>query len=246
MTQHAFLENLDRYFDRGTESLPMEATARMLAGAEDDIRDYLATIAASRSRIDSVANNSYWHTNGFAKMVLHESVNGTYRVRLHAWLEPGAVSERMPNVHNHRWDFASVVIVGLGMGIREFSIARAGTQYHAFEYARGETGASIEPIGTAWLMQTSERTIEKGMSYVCRTADLHVTSPLPGARTFTMIVQGRARLRAATIYSLTKCPSQTSEADGALTRSEVRDMLTMAVDRSADLQRLAATGKGKP
>lgn len=53
-----------------------------------------------------VAGRSYWHGNGFLKIVL---LNQGFKLRLHLWL-PCTVCEE--NIHDHRWSIASAILAG--------------------------------------------------------------------------------------------------------------------------------------
>jgi hypothetical protein len=64
-------------------------------------------ICRSRSLQDEIAARSYWHPNGFVKLVLEERP-GWGQVRLHVWPEPSDDDD----VHDHAWYYQSVVIGG--------------------------------------------------------------------------------------------------------------------------------------
>lgn len=53
-----------------------------------------------------VALRSYWHGNGFLKIVL---LNQGFKLRLHLWF-PGTACEE--NIHDHRWSIASAILAG--------------------------------------------------------------------------------------------------------------------------------------
>jgi hypothetical protein len=64
-------------------------------------------IARSASLQDEIAGRSYWHPNGFIKLVLeHHAAWG--QVRLHVW--PDAPCD--DDVHDHSWQYESVVVGG--------------------------------------------------------------------------------------------------------------------------------------
>jgi hypothetical protein len=71
------------------------------------LADRLATIIRSRSLQEDVAGRSYWHPNGFAKLVVdHNPHHG--QVRLHVWPEVPT----MDDIHGHAWYYASIVLAG--------------------------------------------------------------------------------------------------------------------------------------
>jgi hypothetical protein len=66
-----------------------------------------ARICRSRTLQDDVAGRSYWHPNGFIKLVL-EQRDGWGQLRLHVW--PEATDD--DDVHDHAWHYESVVVGG--------------------------------------------------------------------------------------------------------------------------------------
>jgi hypothetical protein len=67
----------------------------------------LDAISRSRSELEAVAGRSYWHPNGFAKLVLADD-RDRGQLRLHVW--PELPDEDDP--HGHAWHYRSVVVGG--------------------------------------------------------------------------------------------------------------------------------------
>jgi hypothetical protein len=74
----------------------------------DDPASLLRAVLAFRARQDAVAAHSYWHPNGYLKVVVAGGT-GTRQLRLHAW----ASTETDDDVHDHAWSYASVVLAGM-------------------------------------------------------------------------------------------------------------------------------------
>lgn len=55
------------------------------------------------SFLEEICNNSYYHKNGFAKIVLISLSNPQCKLRLHVWDKQQDYHE---HIHNHRWHFA--------------------------------------------------------------------------------------------------------------------------------------------
>ncbi len=83
----------------------------VLARELTERRAGLATLAAqicrSRSLQEDVAEHSYWHPNGFVKLVL-EQHEGWGQVRLHVWPRPSDDDD----IHDHAWRYESIVVGG--------------------------------------------------------------------------------------------------------------------------------------
>jgi hypothetical protein len=81
--------------------------ASEVSDSRTGLADRLAAIIGSRSLQEDVAGRSYWHPNGFAKLVLdHDACWG--QVRVHVW-------PRLPtadDIHGHAWYYASIVLTG--------------------------------------------------------------------------------------------------------------------------------------
>ena len=66
----------------------------------------LSAIIQAPELLASIAARSYWHGNGFLKIVL---IDKGYKLRLHIWFAGTSCEE---NIHSHRWGFASHVLTG--------------------------------------------------------------------------------------------------------------------------------------
>ena len=70
------------------------------------ITTLLSSLIQSPELLIKIAARSYWHGNGFLKVVL---LDQGYKLRLHIWFAGTACEE---NIHSHRWGFASHVLTG--------------------------------------------------------------------------------------------------------------------------------------
>ena len=93
----------------------------------------LDAIARSRARQDEIADRSYWHPNGFIKLVLEERPGGG-QLRLHVWPQVGDEDD----IHSHGWSYASVVIGGT---VGDLSYAETSTDEGVpmWRHAYGQT-----------------------------------------------------------------------------------------------------------
>ena len=101
--QHVF----DRHFRQYSPS-DLPALADVLTTHCDlpVIKGLLAALLNAPAQLDDIASRSYWHGNGFLKIVL---LDQGYKLRLHIWCNGVACEE---NIHSHRWGFASHVLQG--------------------------------------------------------------------------------------------------------------------------------------
>jgi hypothetical protein len=93
--------------DRSIQRSQLPSLRRELSDARARLSGTLAGILGSRSEQVAIAERSYWHPNGFAKLILSEDP-GAGQLRLHVWPE---VTSR-DDVHGHAWAYESVVVAG--------------------------------------------------------------------------------------------------------------------------------------
>jgi hypothetical protein len=117
-------------------AMPSRGGSLVLARELTDRRVGLAALAEricrSRSLQDEIAGRSYWHPNGFIKLVLDER-EGWGQVRLHVWPEPSDDDD----VHDHAWQYQSVVVGGR---LREVVYREAGPDQPGNEVWRHSYG----------------------------------------------------------------------------------------------------------
>jgi hypothetical protein len=78
----------------------------------------LDALLRSRSSREAVAERSYWHPNGFLKIVLAGS-SGAAQLRLHVWPE----TPDRHDVHDHAWPYRSIVLAGALSDVRYAQVA---------------------------------------------------------------------------------------------------------------------------
>ncbi|QKG25459.1 hypothetical protein [Actinomadura verrucosospora] len=153
------------------------ATRRLLCAALRDERWMAEMLAAS-----------YRHPNGFDKIVL--LADAGCQLRLHVWRDD-ACETRVENVHNHRWDFSSVLLLG-GYRFQEFVPDPDGPDFHTYGYAseRGAAEYSLEPLGPRGLTCSFDAHLGPGTSYTLASDVLHRVSNVPGRLTVSLVLQG--------------------------------------------------------
>ena len=140
------------------------------------LRTSLRGLLESRAQLEEVADRSYLHPNGFAKVMLQ--MGGGYRIRLHVWRQGDRKYGFDANPHGHRWDFASWVVVG---ALREttFSETPGHRQYERSSYRRRANGASfMEATGDAGLEPLHDTIREAGTVYARSRSELHSVVPV--------------------------------------------------------------------
>lgn len=216
-------------------SLTERATA-LLTGRDSDAPSLLSALGAvvddqhaladwlrtfdDADQAARVADRSYWHPNGFAKLVLH--VAPDFRVRLHVW---PAGTDRLgeTNPHGHRWDFASTLLCGDGLSTTNYLESETGLPYVRHCYVGGAGVGSLTPVGNARLVASDSRIVRTHERYSVTTSVMHTVEPLGTSLVATLVVQGAPRVGSATVYCV---PGLQADQPGrGIAPGEVRDLV---------------------
>lgn len=164
-----------------------------------DLLELLKCTLESETLLRRVASASYAHANGFDKVVLRAAPDGSWKLRLHLWSSHQHV-DQVENIHNHRWDFASLSLAG-GLQADYFSVRfRQFGELDAFEYFSPETHdeygfaelapAAVEPL--------SSEPIYSGHEYGLGHEVFHRVRPVVGDAV-TVVLQGPVRKGSTTV-----------------------------------------------
>lgn len=97
----------DEFFINNSDNLPALSQFLQKYCHLDNIKNIIQNdILSSEKNLQYIAERSYFHGNGFLKIVL---LDNFYKIRLHIWFEGISAEE---NIHSHRWDFASHILAG--------------------------------------------------------------------------------------------------------------------------------------
>lgn len=220
--------------------VPPDVVTGLLAGRAADATLLLAALKAvladppalaawlisfdDEERAARCAARSYWHPNGFAKLVLHATPG--FRIRLHVWPE-GTGRHGEPNPHSHRWDFASSVLCGDGLVSTEYEESIDGAPFHRHRYTGGGIDAVLISDVHIGLTVAGARTIATHESYDVTTDVVHTIEPLGTSLVATLLVQGPPKLDSTLVYC---APGQQADQPGIPISADdfrklVRDML---------------------
>jgi hypothetical protein len=183
---------------------------------------WLRTIRDERA--DDVARRSYWHPNGFAKLVLQAGRG--YKVRMHVW-PPGNQRLGETNPHAHRWNFASTVLCGDGLLDTHYTESTSGVAYERYQYAGGNVAGALRHERTVHLTVSGERTIHTGERYDLHTRVVHTVRPIGDALIATFVVQGTPLHKSAVVYGIPGI--DVDEPGHAISVDEVRDLISDVV-----------------
>ena len=175
--------------------------AHQLRGRPDLLRAHLRFVLAHPGRLSKVADRSYWHVNGFAKIRL--LVRDEFCVRLHVW---PAGFNRLGDTepHSHRWDFASWVAVGDGLAetywVETDESHRLATTHFEYRYGRDSGAAFLRARRIVQLRPEWWWSRIGGTVYGCPNEVVHTVVPIGDDLLATVVFQGPTRADSTTVY----------------------------------------------
>ena len=104
---HAVNQQLQQYFSEHPQAGEGLVSVLEEQLSLPQVLALLQGLLADEQALQAVAARSYVHGNGFVKVVLLDEHG--HKLRLHIWFAGSACEE---NIHDHRWSFASHVLVG--------------------------------------------------------------------------------------------------------------------------------------
>ena len=179
-----------------------------LLSTRKELHAHLRQLLVSPDALAEIAARSYRHDNGFAKIVLRSGQHGRGAVRLHVWPADGGADR---NIHNHCWDFASIVLAGR-LEFEEFVVdgeSAVNARHYVYDAAT-DFDYTLRLRGATRLRSVARGIRGAGDAYEMSSTALHRTAGVPGAVTVTLLCQGPHRRDFADVY--------VTRADGVPTR----------------------------
>jgi len=143
--------------------------------APDNFSELVQAILKSPKELPKIAEQSYSHRNGFKKLVIASAAD--YKLRLHIY---NPVHSYQENIHNHRWPFASTVLVG-SLSQQFFEVDTSSTNRLGVlpvkEYIYSPNGAAgsyhTDYVKNSYLKSTAKTTTYEGEFYYLDSKRLH-------------------------------------------------------------------------
>jgi hypothetical protein len=204
-----FVADLAALVGRGTLH-GLAAAAQAVSDDPDAFGGWLETSFRDIEVARATAARSYWHPNGFAKLVLYTSTEPEFKIRMHVWSESGSSRRGETNPHSHRWEFASTLITGQGILLPEYGeVVEGGEQFTRYRYGTNPADpALLVDDGTVRLAKVRSSRLSRGGLYTCGTEVVHTAEPVGEQLTATLVVQGRHRTSTTAVF---RSPGETDE-----------------------------------
>jgi hypothetical protein len=155
------------------------------------VKDLVDSLLGNDERVESIASLSYEHANGFDKLVL--DLGPGWKLRFHYWPEKEANLDDL-NIHNHRWDFASSVVLGeLKAYYYDVHKDTLGN-YDFYRYSSPEMDNwyDFQYLGKVTAAMSHEESLPTGSSYGLGHTRSHRVSVIT-APAATLVLQGPVR-----------------------------------------------------
>jgi hypothetical protein len=155
---------------------------------------------SNKANLATIARNSYSHIYGFDKIVLISSSSPHYCLRLHVWWGDSIAS--IENAHNHRWDFASNLLLGRYC-IDIYTDTLKGESMNVYNCYTPKQGKCyrIEFLGQKLLQKTHSIELSQGSVYQLSYFVIHRVLQSALEPTISLVLQGPARKAAFQMYS---------------------------------------------
>lgn len=133
------------------------------------VQECLATEDLTRH----IAERSFFHPTGAAKVILTDFASELSQLRLHFWI-PNLTN--MATIHDHKWDFASVLLTG-DLIDETYEECETGIPYHGVLFSDSIHSRidEITSLGTRALSLVARTQLCSGNSYVRHRDQLHRT-----------------------------------------------------------------------
>jgi hypothetical protein len=144
---------------------------------------------------------AYNHENGFEKLTLGADPSTGTLLRAHFWgrMDDETLLRVAGNLHNHRWNFASMVLQG-ELRVAKFVESSVGDEFNHYQYWP-ESGDELEFIGRSRLEQSSVGYYGAGTKYHEPADEIHHASPLAGSDTVTVMARSASQRTYADVYT---------------------------------------------
>jgi hypothetical protein len=180
---------------------PKEAAQIVNDVARTDLKRVLATVLDQDEWIDEIASRSCEHSNGFDKITLISPNDKAFQLRLHTWLPTRRVV-KPEDVHNHSWDFTSIVLFG-SLRMQQYEISKEGLAMFHYRYGVQPFDAAIKYIAKRRLTCILDLQMMPGSTYTLSHKVFH-RALTEDVATATLVLQGPFLSSDASIFTTTR------------------------------------------
>lgn len=198
---------------------------------EDLFVNVIENILGSERRLKEVASRSYYHNNGFLKVVLIDK-RPKYSIRFHIWPEE---SFQAPDVHNHPWDMTGLVLNGsYEWPIYTLNQTLEGCEiFDLFEcrYLEDYSGHSFHGLGKVILNQVDKFSFKKGDIFQLHQAQYHSVRKEDSKPAESIVITGDSIGLSANVITNRKIMCNSINKNSSVESSFLQDKLSSFLGR---------------
>lgn len=200
------ITELKQLLDRIVTSAERDESLNLHEGLSDLVNqqfvsNLLEAILVDDKHLGSIASRSYAHYNNFDKLVLISSLEPRYDLRMHVWW-PKPYTKATENIHNHKWDFSSVLLKG-SYSFELYEESTNGREMYEYDYVTrsGSDTYQMPFLRRANLELMSEGCMRAGDSYSLPHNILHRVICDHSTTTVSLIIRGRKKKDRASVFT---------------------------------------------
>ena len=220
-----YSEKVNKLISTPTEPNDLNDSKLELLFENSLIFNYIKEMFSNDKLINMVLKKSYFHYNGFFRIVLASSEY--YKVRLHFWDAKNLNENNPENIHDHRWTFSSKILMGSYISqIYIVSKDPQDSEYYKYLYDSNHDKDSynLKEEGVERLKLIENRVFKIGENNSSNTVDLHRVIPTQNTLTASLMVQGQKVKDIARVYNENKIRKSDHINMLPLSRKQLKDL----------------------
>lgn len=129
-------------------------------------------ILQDKDFLENISLKSYSHFNGFDKISIFSG--NSFKLRVHIWWKQSTSKNNLENIHDHRWDFCSLILNGSYIS-QEFEQKSNGHFKHLYHYysVKDLKSYALSYKGKSKIKKINEIEYTKGMINKGFAGDIH-------------------------------------------------------------------------
>ncbi|MEZ2745607.1 hypothetical protein ACBQ16_10465 [Halopseudomonas bauzanensis] len=191
----------------------------------------IESLLGNERELNEVASRSYYHNNGFLKVVLIEN-RPKYSVRFHIWPEE---SFQAPDVHNHPWDMTGLLLNGsYEWPIYTFNQASESCEsFDLFEcrYLEDYSGHSFHNLDKVVLNQVDRLSFQEGDIFQFPQTQYHSVKKENSQPAESIVITGESVGLSANVITNRKMMCSSISKNSSVESSFLQDKLSSFLER---------------
>jgi len=181
--------------------------------------------------LNEVASRSYYHNNGFLKVVLIEK-RPKYSIRFHIWPDE---SFQAPDVHNHPWDMTGLILNGsyewLIYSLDQTSEGSESFNLFECRYLEDYSGHSFHKLDKVILNRVDELSFRKGEIFQFPQTQYHSIRKENSQPAESIVITGVSVVLSANVITNRRIMCSSISKNSSVESSFLRDKLSSFLER---------------